>query len=336
MLIDTGDNRISSAVESNGGLYVEANDACVDPSNTLHACVRVMEINITANTLTGEADLGADNADWYYGAVSPDLSGNLIAVFDHSSPGTYPGIGAIAAIGPIQGENGGTFTNWTALATGTAPNESGRYGDYSGAALDWDNPQDVWVGSEVGDNLGIDTTQWASHIDSISLSESALPVTGVHQVWYPGTIYRGPTRQGWRIRIHTGGGGGRIGSNQPHRRLPPVPRRLPRQLRHHHLTNSRRGNWALRKIPRQRTPPPRSSRPLDSRQSHRTSQLQPNRRNRLSKGVQPQTRNLPVRQRRIHRKVGHALRLSPSLHNHQLPSARSLRTTSCPPGSQHG
>lgn len=210
VLVDTGDDRISSAVESNGVLYVEANDACVDSSNTLHACVRVMEVNTTTSTLTGEADLGEDNTDWYYGAVSPDSAGNLIAVFDHSSPSSYPGIGAIAALGPIQGENGGTFTDWTALATGTAPNESGRYGDYSGAALDWDNPADVWVGSEVGDDLGVDSSEWASHIDSVSLSETAVPAPGVHQVFYPGTTYRGQTRQRWRIQVQTGGGGARV------------------------------------------------------------------------------------------------------------------------------
>ena len=170
-----------------------------------------MEIDITVNVLIGEADLGISGSDWYYGAVSPDSSGNLIAVFDYSSPTDYPSIGAIAATGPIQGENGGTFTNYIDLATGTAPNESGRYGDYSGAAVDWDNPADVWVGSEVGDDLGIDTNQWASHVDSISLAENALPDTGVHQLWYPGSIYRGPTRQGWRIRIHIDGGGGRVG-----------------------------------------------------------------------------------------------------------------------------
>lgn len=208
--IDTGDDRISSAVLSDGVLYVEANDACRDANGTLHSCVRVMEVDTTAKALIGETDLGTDGGDWYYGAVSPDAYGNLMAVFDYSSPTDYPSIGAIGAIGPIQGENGGTFTDYTTLATGTAPNESGRYGDYSGAALDWDNPSDVWVGSEVGDDLGVDPNQWASHVDSVSLSENGLPATGVHQLWSPGSIYRGLTRQGWRIRIHIGGGGGRV------------------------------------------------------------------------------------------------------------------------------
>jgi hypothetical protein len=109
----------------------------------------------------------------------------------------------------VQGEDGGTFTGAVKLAGGTAPNESGRSGDYSGAAIDWANPADVWVGSEVGDDLGVDSAQWASHVDSVSLSASSLPNAGVHQVWDPGQVYRGQTRQRYRIRIHTGGGGGR-------------------------------------------------------------------------------------------------------------------------------
>ena len=210
VLIDTGDNRISSAVLLNGVLYIEANDACTDSTGTTHSCVRVMEVDTTANQLIGEEDLGTDGGDWYYGAVSPDSSGNLIAVFDYSSPSDYPSIGSIAAMRPIQGENDATLTYWITLANGTAPSESGRYGDYSGAALDLDNPADVWVGSEVGDSLGVDTYQWATHVDAISASESALPATSAHQVWYPGGVYHGRTRQGWKIGVHTGGGGGRV------------------------------------------------------------------------------------------------------------------------------
>ena len=210
MSVDTGDDRISSAVLLGGVLYVSANDACSDPNGSITACGRVMEIDTNQNNLIGEADLGVNGGDWYYLALAPDTSGNLLAVFDYSSPTDYPGMGAIAAIGPVVGENGGNFTNWMSLATGTAPNNSGRAGDYSGAAIDWSNPRDVWVGSEVGDSLGVDFGQWGSHVDSISLTPGALPTEAAHQVWNPGGAYSGSTRQGYRIRIQTGGGGGRI------------------------------------------------------------------------------------------------------------------------------
>lgn len=208
--IDTGDNRIASAVLLNGVLYLSANDLCLSANGSNQACGRVMEIDTVHSSLIGETDLGFNGGDQFYTALAPDGLGNLLAVFDYSSPHDYPSIGTVAALGPILGEDGGNFTGEVTLASGSAPNTSGRYGDYSGAAIDSTNPADVWVGSQVGDDLGVDTKSWGSHVDAISLSANTVPLAGVHQIANPGGTYRGKTRQRYGISLYIGGGGGRV------------------------------------------------------------------------------------------------------------------------------
>lgn len=208
-LIDAGDDRISDATWANTTLYLVADDRCTyngDPY--LETCARVMEISTAGGqpTLIGENDIGWPSADAYYAAIRPDTHGNAIIVFDYSGPRDWPSVAVTAAIGPVQGEQGGTFTDAINLAVGTSPTVE-RWGDYSGAAIDPTNPDVVWTAGQVADNLG-DRSQnapehWATHIDAVSVlsSLSALPAEV-----YPGVSYHGRTGQRKPIQIRPSGG----------------------------------------------------------------------------------------------------------------------------------
>lgn len=210
-VIYAGDDRINDASWLGGVLYVAADDRCTysgDPY--LETCARVMEISTTGPhaQLIGENDIGFPNADAYYAAVRPDAGGNLIAVFGYSSLTEYPSIAAIAAQGPIVGEQGGDFTDAIELAGGTSRTIK-RWGDYQGAAVDPTMATVVWTVGQVADDLGSsDPHRWATHIDAVSLSAS-VPAAFPHQV-DPGYLYRGRTMQHRRINIRTSGSGRRI------------------------------------------------------------------------------------------------------------------------------
>lgn len=212
-LIDAGDDRINDASWQNGVLYVAADDQCTYPNDQyLETCARVMEISTTGAqpTLIGENDIGFPNADAYYAALRPDQSGNLIIVFGYSDQHNYPSIGATAALGPIVGEQGGTFAPSIKLAGGTAPTQPG-WGDYQGAAIDPANPSVIWTVGQVADDLGSGNPyRWATHIDAVSLANT-LSNSFAHQV-DPGYVYRGRTSQRETVTIRPSGGGGHIAS----------------------------------------------------------------------------------------------------------------------------
>jgi hypothetical protein len=208
-LIDAGDDRINDATWAGNMLYLVADDRCTYHGDRyLETCARVMEISTAGGqpTLVGENDIGWRSADAYYAAIRPDSHGNAIIAFDYSGPHTWPSVAVVAAVGPIQGEQGGTFTNAINLALGTGPTVE-RWGDYSGAAIDPTNPDVIWVAGQIADDFGDlsrdGPARWASHIDAVSLSSalSALPAEV-----YPGVIYHGRTGQGERIQIRPSGG----------------------------------------------------------------------------------------------------------------------------------
>jgi hypothetical protein len=160
--------------------------------------------------MIGENDIGWASADAYFAAIRPDTHGNAIIVFDYSGPHDWPSVAATAALGLIHGEQGGNFTDSLILAQGTSAT-AGRWGDYSGAAIDPTNSDIIWTAGQVADNLGDVRSdsqyRWASHIDATSVASalSSLP----NEV-YPGTIYLGRTSQRQRIQIRPSGGGAHL------------------------------------------------------------------------------------------------------------------------------
>lgn len=208
-LINAGDDRINDSTLANGILYLVADDRCTyDNDPYLETCARVMEISTSESQpmLLGENDIGWPSDDAYYAAIRPDSHGNALIVFGYSGPHDWPSVAATAALGPIEGEQGGTFTDAVNLAAGTSATGE-RWGDYSGAAIDPTNPDIIWTSGQVADNFG-DSSQnarhrWGTHIDAISVADQlrALP----NEV-YPGGLYRGRTGQHESIQIRPSGG----------------------------------------------------------------------------------------------------------------------------------
>jgi hypothetical protein len=212
-LIDAGDDRINDATWARNTLYLVADDRCTyqgDPY--LETCARVIEINTggTKPTLIGENDIGTASEDAYFAAIRPDSHGNAIIVLDYSGPHDWPSVAVTAAIGPVEGEEGGNFTQPLILAQGTSPAVE-RWGDYTGAAIDPTDPDIIWTAGQVADNFGDLTAdapaRWATHIDAVSMTSA---LTSLPNEVYAGVIYRGHTRQHQTIQIRPSGGGAHI------------------------------------------------------------------------------------------------------------------------------
>jgi hypothetical protein len=156
-LIQTGDDRLVSAVWSNARLWTSLTDGnqCggavhPTPAQEIASCIHLIQ---TATDLPGmpllqNAVLGAVNDYWYYPAVSVDNAGDIFVGFSRSHSGLYPGAW-------YTGNRGTGWDPAVILKYGNGPYDSqtnchgqNRFGDYSGAAMDPADPTDVWIAAE--------------------------------------------------------------------------------------------------------------------------------------------------------------------------------------------
>jgi hypothetical protein len=142
-----GDDRFLSAVWQNGTLWTSGNDACLPTGDgAMRSCMKLVAISTAgaSPTVTQDFDGGTNGTDLYYPAVTLDSSGDLFVAFSESSPGEYP----TAAARDIRAATPGIFENEVTMAQGLGSYTGTRWGDYSAAAPDPNNPAVVWVTAE--------------------------------------------------------------------------------------------------------------------------------------------------------------------------------------------
>jgi IPT/TIG domain len=188
--IDTNDDRFLNVVWQNGFLWTGANDACTPSGDSsVRPCARLIEVATTTPAIATNVDLGYATGDVYYPAVTVDGSGDLFTVYNLSSMSLDVGVRTIS-------EAGGAFSSGLKLRVGdTLYNDNlcygrsgpSRWGDYSGAALDADNPSNVWVAGEFAANSTLTATNgcaWATFAAGLTLGSSTQPpaptVTGLN------------------------------------------------------------------------------------------------------------------------------------------------------------
>ena len=213
VLLDTGDDRLTTAVWQNGTLWTAGNTgataANLCPSAT--SCLNLVSVPADASgnvNATGARQLvlGVSGSFLYYPAISVDSNGDGFLVYDASSSSTFESVMGAGLIG-------GQVTAPVTLHASTAAFDPGggvcngnsspcRWGDYSGAAQDPSHPSDVWVVSESDDgNTSAQCTSNASCWNSFigrytygapaisNLAPSAGPVAGGQTVVVNGSDF---------------------------------------------------------------------------------------------------------------------------------------------------
>lgn len=156
--VDTGDGRISSASYRDGKIWIAFNDEC--KLGMKRDCIRLIQLDTTnLKKPIQDFDVAARGADVYYPTLSIDNGGNMILAFGISSTSIFPSI-------MITAQNSSSTLNTVEkpvfLIKATAPDATGRYGDYDGSALD--SNTNIWITHQYNKS----TSGWSTLIASLS------------------------------------------------------------------------------------------------------------------------------------------------------------------------
>jgi hypothetical protein len=162
--VDPGDNRIQNVVFDAGRLWATSGVGCGPDRD----CARVVELEPTAPRLVRETQVQLPNGrSLLYPAVMPDARGNVVVGFSFSSPTDFPGFG-YTYVRPD-----GQVAVPLDLLPGSAAQNSGRFGDYSGAARDPADAARIWVSSQIGTAVNGSTLDWSSGIAAVTVPPQA-------------------------------------------------------------------------------------------------------------------------------------------------------------------
>ncbi len=139
--LDTGDDRLESAVWRDGELWAGGNDTCrYHTDSAARSCLRIIHISTSSMTVLRDLDITMVGGDVMYPAVMTDSRGDFWVAFSSSSAKQFassevseaPGGKIGATIGAIIYRSGsGVFSDLGCTKSG-----ANRFGDYSGAAVD--------------------------------------------------------------------------------------------------------------------------------------------------------------------------------------------------------
>jgi hypothetical protein len=192
VLLDTGDERITSVAWQNGSLWLAGNEACTPAGDAVvRSCLRFIEVRTDALTVRQDFTYATAGRYYCYPAVRQDSTANLLTVFTESSSFAFPGV---RVTGRLYGDPLNTLQASQLLRAGSGAQTQalGRMGDYSGAAVDPVNPSTVWVSGEYIRTTA--PTDWGTYIaqlrfNVVGLTAAVLPGSRSVQVNAPGTAF---------------------------------------------------------------------------------------------------------------------------------------------------
>jgi hypothetical protein len=165
--IDTLDPRLTdSVVFQNGELFavqtVQGSDG--------RAVLRWYEIAdpLGSPQLTASGVISPPGLDAYFGSIAVNPLGQVVVGFSASSPSQY--VSSYAVTGTLTG-GGIQFDEPMLLASGSAPNTTARWGDFSATTFDPNDPTHFWTIQELplADNV------WRTQITELVFQPAALP-----------------------------------------------------------------------------------------------------------------------------------------------------------------
>ena len=194
--IQTDDDRFLNAVWENGHIWTADTTECTPSGDsTPRSCLDYVGITASGTgavspTIQQINDVSVSGSYLFYPAVSVDAAGDVVTVFDESSSSIFPTImdATILAGGSSLSAFQVIHASSTFYSPAFGPCQTinstlaCRWGDYSGAAQDPTDPNDVWVVSEAVDgDFRVCTNMqscWNSHIADLTLAPPT--ITGLN------------------------------------------------------------------------------------------------------------------------------------------------------------
>jgi hypothetical protein len=168
--LDTGDDRLESAVWSGGDLWAAGNDVCRASSDkSSRPCLRVVHISTSQGSLVRDVDITLVGGAVMYPAVMLDARKDLWIAFSSSSSSQnassevseVPGGDIGATIGATTYKTGSGVINYSSCTSPPAT----RFGDYSGIGVDPARKDlGVWTATE----FGVAGCGWGTQIGSFT------------------------------------------------------------------------------------------------------------------------------------------------------------------------
>ncbi|OGO50794.1 MAG: hypothetical protein A2148_03695 [Chloroflexi bacterium RBG_16_68_14] len=165
--IESSDRRALEAIWRNDRLWLGASAACLPPGDeTTRSCAHLIELNTSgAPSVVQDIMYGAPGNYYSFPALRTDAAGNLYVVVAHTNPSIFA---EARVTGRLAGDPPNTLADSALLRAGEVVHDSGRWGDYLGAAVDPSQPLCVWVvGQFAKDTEGAD---WGTQIAALSYS----------------------------------------------------------------------------------------------------------------------------------------------------------------------
>ncbi|HEX8068999.1 MAG TPA: hypothetical protein VF546_03545 [Pyrinomonadaceae bacterium] len=162
--LDSGDTRVLNAVFRGGSVWCALTTRHNWGDGTNVAAVHWFQLEAATGALTQQGVFGAKKLHYFYPAVMPDGSGNMIMVFSRSGTGEFA---SVYFTGRKATDPPGALLGSFLLKAGTAnynnpANGVNRWGDYAGIAADPVNGQLIWFYSL----YAAAPTNWATWIGS--------------------------------------------------------------------------------------------------------------------------------------------------------------------------
>ena len=189
--VDTGDMRVTGNVQYMGGsLYPTLTTSIGGAENT----TLTFEVHPFVNTAANAQIIGAaipnameygdfggvgTNGSAYYGTVQPNTDGDLTMVFAYSDDNSYPGVAYISH------RTSTPYFTWNSLAdsgfylkAGQVYYNEGRWGDYSGTAIEYNSKThqvNTWFSGMFSSNVPGITNSWSTAIGYNAFSDPTQP-----------------------------------------------------------------------------------------------------------------------------------------------------------------
>lgn len=174
--INTDDDRLLNTIWQNGHLWGAFNEGCTPQGDrNQQDCIRYVEIGTPSRGVEQNVQFQWSGKDMYYSALTMDTSqagavGNLFFGLTFSSPTIDPSAMVVGVPGASFGSSEPAIVTlagakpFKACTTSTCP----RWGDYTAAVRDPNNPSMVWIVNQYG-GLSSPTGFWGTAIGEVHI-----------------------------------------------------------------------------------------------------------------------------------------------------------------------